>query len=1318
MKNIVWIFILILLASCHGASDETCALVDKLNLQAYDIRYTDIDSTRALAEKAYLLAEDYPDGRARALNMLIYVDYQQMNFASAFVKLDSVKQHTSNQIILLVSDVLRMKINQRIGDGTSYFESRISAQKRMKRVEEEFDYLNSMDRHDYFFARTEFHIISSTYCYYQDQQQQAIEEMDAIANDFTVVTDSTQWLYYHYMMGSGGLIKGKPEEVVAKEFDHLMLSYNFARAKGVIYFQANSLQALASLLSSPQNRRIIQEKAPDLYFLLIGHHIEWLPKDLEDVDSHFSEALALHAIYLFRQYKDLFQTACAYRTMGEMAFNHEHYEQALDNYSMALDCVNEQFVFNNHHVNEMHDWTADDASAYMLAGSQQKLLSLYDEDNEGIADIELSWIDSDSIYTVPEWIAGIRQQISMAFSALGMTKESDFNRQIYLDIIARTSQNVEMESRKAELQQTADSLHLRLIVTALLFVMLVSLIIYYSHRLRKSNESRLRQGLQENRHDYSFPVDVSHTEALSDDLEELEEQTNLYALKIDTNKRKNAEKRAKVSLVHAVTPFLDRIINQIDRMGKAGSLQKDKLEYIIELSDRIVNYNELLTDWIKMEKGELGMQITTVQLRPLFETLQRGHYAYDQKGVTLDVQPTDYVVKADEALTLFMLNTLADNARKFTPEGGKVTVKADAYDDYIEMSITDTGCGMSAEDVDTLNNSKVYDSRKIGATKEGKGFGFGIMNCRGIINKYRKTSSFFQVCHFGVESQLGVGSRFFFRLPRVLPLLLFVFVSIFVQAQHWSGSVKQDSRTSVQQLYEKAYQLNQQADYDSSVVVAREGLQLLSPMLVLTKEEELSARELRNEVDMFLNGDSLDYALAINLRNEIARSSLALNQWECYRYNNSICTKLYKLLHQDKNLPTFCEKLERAQSTSRQLLVLLVMFSLLVIVLSLVLLRRRMYLGKGLHLQQQLCTQLEHVDEDVVANSVTDIQTITEHILHLIYDGINNWRHVEGMELSVLRTDGSELFLVHEGTREKVEQDICLDEHVGRIRLYGMSGYSDANLDQAVFHTLSRVLKSRIVATAEVVEAKEQQEELLNHLRYEEHRLYVQNQVLDNCLSTIKHESMYYPSRIQQLAEQLLKDKAQELPQLTELAYYYKEIYTLLSSQAERLTQQNYYRKETVSLEPILQKSILQFGKQAKKKGVNAQMSITSDCKQTISVDSVLMEDLMGQFNATFIKWYAALSPSSASPAVSVQIMGPFLQINYHLPQIMMDEDKSHTLFYPENREINLLVAKQIIRELDALNNFPGLRLVAEPKDDGTDIWFTVVGETNFNQNR
>ena len=140
------------------------------------------------------------------------------------------------------------------------------------------------------------------------------------------------------------------------------------------------------------------------------------------------------------------------------------------------------------------------------------------------------------------------------------------------------------------------------------------------------------------------------------------------------------------------------------------------------------------------------------------------------KGIRLVVKPTDAVLKADRALTLFMINTIADNARKFTPAGGEVVVEAQvkAEDKYVEISITDNGKGMDEEQL-----SHVFDRAYTG------GHGFGLINCKGIIEKYKKTSRMFDKCDISVQSGVGKGSRFAFRLPVGRMLLLSLLIALF-----------------------------------------------------------------------------------------------------------------------------------------------------------------------------------------------------------------------------------------------------------------------------------------------------------------------------------------------------------------------------------------------------------------------------------------------------------------------------------------------------------------------------------------------------------
>ena len=103
---------------------------------------------------------------------------------------------------------------------------------------------------------------------------------------------------------------------------------------------------------------------------------------------------------------------------------------------------------------------------------------------------------------------------------------------------------------------------------------------------------------------------------------------------------------------------------------------------------------------------------------------------------------------------------------------------------------------------------------------------------------------------------------------------------------------------------------------------------------------------------------------------------------------------------------------------------------------------------------------------------------------------------------------------------------------------------------------LDHEVKHMIVALKKAV-AEQQERDMkmavatdhLQRLRYEKDNIYVSNNVLDNCLSTLKHETMYYPSRIMQLVDD---DADKNVSAINEIAKYYQELFSVLSEQAMR----------------------------------------------------------------------------------------------------------------------------------------------------------------------
>jgi signal transduction histidine kinase/tetratricopeptide (TPR) repeat protein len=130
----------------------------------------------------------------------------------------------------------------------------------------------------------------------------------------------------------------------------------------------------------------------------------------------------------------------------------------------------------------------------------------------------------------------------------------------------------------------------------------------------------------------------------------------------------------------------------------------------------------------------------------------------DQKQISIEL---DY----DEELTIFadpqmietVLRNLINNAIKFTPEHGKITISAKQTREQVEIRITDTGIGIAEKEAQTL--FKIDSTIKRKGTNNEDGSGLGLILCKEFVYKHNGSIS--------VESTPGKGSSFCFILPQI-----------------------------------------------------------------------------------------------------------------------------------------------------------------------------------------------------------------------------------------------------------------------------------------------------------------------------------------------------------------------------------------------------------------------------------------------------------------------------------------------------------------------------------------------------------------------
>ena len=1430
----LYIIGIVLFASFFSCTDmvptKEVRLIDSLNGKAYAYRYRSLDSSYKYANEAYRQVNFYKSGKAEASNNLGFCAFMAMDFDRAEALHKEVYKLTKNELELLIADIGLMKICQRTAMNKEFYDYRNSALKRMKRIREESDLF--ADRHEALrldYAFTEFFIVSSIYYYYLQQRQEAITSLNRIPED-EALTDTNQLLYYHYIKGSASLVEAtKPEDRKMREFDQLYITWRTAVQTNHPYFEGNGLQGLANLMVSPNNFELFRTRR--------GYALDQFGFP---VDSLLPLRMAQRALEKFREYNDLYQIAGAYVSIGKYMNEHGRYTEALDTLAKALDCVNQHHMLYYHHA----------------ADTLDKLHVFVEGDTTYTG---VPWIMQEDVRTVPEWISRIREQLSVSYAGLGMKYASDYNRNIYLDILNYTRQDKELESRYLSLE--ADSRQMTLVLSLVIVGLVLVVILWWFFNKRSKirnqvdverlqriltlcrditssipmNVPLIQQGIDQlfgkgrlqleipeegkaalvplhrlNRDEKALvhvlePYIVwaadneQMVEALSDERMQLEKQRYVYEQHIAGNKRQNLIKKACLAIVNGINPYIDRILNEVHKLTERGyidnaKIKKEKYQYIDELVTTINEYNDILALWIKMKQGTLSLNIETFSLNELFELLGKGRRAFEMKNQKLEIEPTTVMVKADRALTLFMINTLAENARKYTPEGGTIKVYARTTEDaYVEISVEDNGRGISEEDVAHIIGEKVYDSRVIGmknaadpeVLKENKGSGFGLMNCKGIIEKYKKTNDLFRGCVFDVESELGKGSRFYFRLPSgvrkamgVLLLCLLLPLGM-VSCLHDPIPPMLQDGDSIVVVTDSAYEdlLDVASDYANPAYFANvdENYELAlqyidSAMLFLNEHYEKYARPDRPHRYMKLVGEGTpaeiswwnelfdsDYHVILDIRNEASVAFLALKQLDAYSYNNSAFTDLYKLQGEDQTLEAYCRQLERS-NTNKTVGIILCFVLLIVSLVGYYFLYMRKRLQNRLNLEQvleinqkvfaaSLVRPQEQENAEALQREESMLKEIPQRIVDEAFGSVNELLTIDRMGIAVYNETTHRLEYASRPGQEMPEMvEQCFssgkylsEQHLQAIPLMVEAGSehqcvgvlylerregTEQETDRLLFELVARyvaiVVFNAVVKLATKYRDIESAHEETRRASWEDSMLHVQNMVLDNCLSTIKHETIYYPNKIKQIVGRLNTQKLSETEEreavetMTELIEYYKGIFTILSSCASRQLEEVTFRRTVIPVQELLDAAGKYFKKLMKNRPERIELEIESmEAKVIGDVNQLrfLLENLIDE---------ALTVREDGVIRLQARKDNEYIRFLFTDTRREKSVEELNQLFYPnlarmtsgekgELRGTEYLVCKQIIRDHDEFAGRRGCRINAEPAEGGGfTVYFTI----------
>ncbi len=224
----------------------------------------------------------------------------------------------------------------------------------------------------------------------------------------------------------------------------------------------------------------------------------------------------------------------------------------------------------------------------------------------------------------------------------------------------------------------------------------------------------------------------------------------------------NLKSRFLATMSHELRTPLNAIVGFSELLAEetAGELNDKQKRFVGHIKQGSAHLLQLINDILdlsKIEAGQLELRFEDFQVKDtLPEVLSTIRPLAMAKNIQVQHNlKTDRAVYADRVRFKQILYNLLSNAVKFTPKGGRIEIDSLEDENFVYVSVTDTGIGIRAEDQAVVFEEFRQIEGKTGATSEGTGLGLAITK-RLVEQQGGKIS---------LQSETGKGSRFTFTLP-------------------------------------------------------------------------------------------------------------------------------------------------------------------------------------------------------------------------------------------------------------------------------------------------------------------------------------------------------------------------------------------------------------------------------------------------------------------------------------------------------------------------------------------------------------------------
>ena len=274
-----------------------------------------------------------------------------------------------------------------------------------------------------------------------------------------------------------------------------------------------------------------------------------------------------------------------------------------------------------------------------------------------------------------------------------------------------------------------------------------------------------------------------HYQGLQNEVEQqskrLEKQNSEFKIKIQQQRQeleKIIEQRTKelIDLVETKEKFVRIIIHELKNpfnsiLGFLGLLQKNLRKYDIDKVEKFltriyqsatITFDLLvnLSEWLNAKNNKIPFNPETTCIKELLtDEILTTSLLLEQKQIRIISNiPDKLCAYVDRNMVKTIFRNLIVNAAKFTDKNGEIIISASENEQFVEISIKDTGIGLSPDSIE-----KIFDMEKITSadgTSNETGTGLGLLLCKEFIE--------IEGGKIWVESNLGKGSEFKFTLPK------------------------------------------------------------------------------------------------------------------------------------------------------------------------------------------------------------------------------------------------------------------------------------------------------------------------------------------------------------------------------------------------------------------------------------------------------------------------------------------------------------------------------------------------------------------------